>query len=173
VAADGEPTLSGWKQPRPDGFTKATPEAVRDHAQRIGHDLAPNRAFDQSRRLGSDGWPGRYQASHAEKQQALTAPDHPIAVSKPMCPDCQEFFLRHAIHTGRPQVVTDPDGTRLFHPDGRIIPNPGPKDFPPPPPPPPQPPASPDSSGRTGTLVGAAAGADVGWNLTGTKAGGG
>jgi hypothetical protein len=86
VAADGEPTLSGWKQPRPDGFTHATPEAVRDYAQRIGHDLARNRAFDQSRRLGSDGWPGRYQASHAEKQQALTAPDHPIAVSNRCAP---------------------------------------------------------------------------------------
>ena len=170
VAADGEPTLSGWKLPRPDGFTHATPEDVRDHAQRIGHDLTPNRARDQSWR--SDGWPGKYQASHAEKQQALTAPDHPIAVSKPMCPDCQEFFRRQAIHTGRPQVVTDPDGTRLFHPDGRIIPNPGPKDFGSAPPAS-APPTSPDSSGREGALVGAAAGADVGWNLTGTRAGGG
>ena len=165
AAADGEPTLSGWKLPRPGGFTHATPEAVRDHAQRIGHDLTPNRARDQSSR--PDGWPGRYQASHAEKQQALTAPDHPIAVSKPMCPDCQEFFRRQAIHTGRPQIVTDPDGTRLFHPDGRIIPNPGPKDFGPAPPASPQPPISPDSSGRDGALVGAAAGADAGWNLPG------
>ena len=160
VAADGKPTLSGWKQPRPDGFGHATPEAVRDHARRIGHDLTPNRARDQSWR--SDGWPGKYQASHAEKQQALTAPDHPIAVTKPMCPDCQEFLRRQAIDTGRPQVVTDPDGTRLFHPDGRIIPNPGPKDFGPAPPTSPQPPTSPDSLGRDGTLVGAAAGADVG-----------
>jgi hypothetical protein len=166
VAADGEPTLSGWKQPRPDGFTHATPEAVREYAQRIGHDLAPNRAFDQSRRLGLDGWPGRYQASHAEKQQALTAPDHPIAVTKPMCADCQEFFRRHAIHTGRPQVVTDPDGTRLFHPDGRIIPNPGPNDFRPTPP---QPPSTPESVGRDRVLVGAAAGADVGWNTPGQE----
>jgi hypothetical protein len=169
VAADGEPTLSGWKQPRPDGFTHATPESVRDYAQRIGHDLAPNRAFDQSRRMGSDGWPGRYQASHAEKQQALTAPDHPIAVTKPMCPDCVEFFHRHAIHTGRPQIVTDPDGTRLFHPDGRIIPNPGPKDLGPAPPTPPQPPTSPDGVGRDGVKVGAAAGATAGWNIPGQE----
>ena len=171
VAADGEPTLSGWKLPRPDGFTHATPEAIRDHARRIGHDLTPNRARDQSSRL--DGWPGKYQASHAEKQQALTAPDHPIAVTKPMCPDCREFFRRHAIDSGRPQVVTDPDGTRLFHPDGRIIPNPGPKDFGPAPPTSSPPPTSPDSSGRKGALVGAAAGADVGWTLTGTRAGDG
>ena len=104
--------MSGWKLPRPDGFTHATPEAIRDHARRIGHDLTPNRARDQSSRL--DGWPGKYQASHAEKQQALTAPDHPIAVTKPMCPDCREFFRRHAIDSGHPQVVTDPDGRRLF-----------------------------------------------------------
>ena len=142
---------------------------MRDHARRIGHDLTPNRARDQSWR--SDGWPGKYQASHAEKQQALTAPDHPIAVSKPMCPDCQEFFRRQAIDTGRPQVVTDPDGARLFHPDGRIIPDPGPKDFGPAPPTSPQPPAPPDSFVRDGTLVGAAAGADVGWQVTGTRAG--
>jgi hypothetical protein len=169
VAADGEPTLSGWKQPRPDGFTHATPEAVRDHARRIGHTLRREGANDQVWR--PDSWPGRYQASHAEKQQVLTAPDHPIAVTKPMCSDCQEFFRRHAIHTGRPQIVTDPDGTRLFHPDGRIIPNPGPKDFGPAPPTSPQPPTSPDSPGRDGAMVGAAAGADAGWDLTGTRAG--
>jgi hypothetical protein len=86
TAADGRPTLSGWKQPQPDGFTRATPEAVRDHARRIGHDLTPDPARDQTWRQGSDGWPGKYQAPHAEKQQALTAPDHPIGVSKPMCP---------------------------------------------------------------------------------------
>jgi hypothetical protein len=129
---------------------------------------APNRAFDQSRRLGSDGWPGRYQASHAEKQQALTAPDHPIAVTKPMCADCQGFFRRQAIHTGRPQIVTDPDGTRLFHPDGRIIPNPGPNDFRPTPP---QPPGTPQSVGRDRVMVGAAAGVEVGWNLPATRTG--
>jgi hypothetical protein len=162
AAADGKPTLSGWKQPRPDGFTHATPEAVREYAQRIGHTLRREGANDQAWR--PDGWPGRYQASHAEKQQALTAPNHPIAVTKPMCPDCIEFFRRHAIHTGQPQVVTDPDGTRLFHPDGRIIPNPGPKDFGPAPPTPPGPP---DGVGREGVKVGAAAGADVGWNLPG------
>jgi hypothetical protein len=127
TAADGRLTLSGWKQPQPDGFTRATPEAVRDHARRIGHDLTPDPARDQTWRQGSDGWPGKYQAPHAEKQQALTAPDHPIGVSKPMCPDCVEFFRRHATHTGQPQIVTDPDGTRLFHPDGRIIPNPDPR----------------------------------------------
>jgi hypothetical protein len=84
-----------------------------------------------------------------------------------MCADCREFFRRHAIDSGRPQIVTDPDGTRLFHPDGRIIPNPGPKDFGP------TPPTSPGNLGRDGALVGAAAGADVGWDLTGTRAGGG
>jgi len=77
-----------------------------------------------------------------------------------------EFFRRHAIHTGRPQVVTDPDGTRLFHPDGRIIPNPGPNDFRPTPP---QPPSTPESVGRDRVLVGAAAGADVGWSTPGQE----
>jgi hypothetical protein len=42
----------------------------------------------------------------------------------------------------------------LTHPDGRIIPNPGPKDFGPAPP---QPPTSSDGLGREGAMVGAAA----------------
>jgi hypothetical protein len=128
TAADGMPTLSGWAQPRPGGFAHATPEAVRDYARRIGHDLEPDPVADQTGR--PDGFPGKYQASHAEKQQALTAPGHPIAVSKTMCPDCVEFFAKHAIHSRQPQIVTDPNGTRLFNPDGRVIMNPGPDDFP-------------------------------------------
>lgn len=80
-----------------------------------------------------------------------------------MCSDCVAFFRRHAIHSGRPQVVTDPDGTRLFHPDGRIIPSPGLRDFEP------APPVAPDGVRRDEVMVGAAAGAGVGWNLPGQE----
>jgi hypothetical protein len=169
VAADGEPTLSGWKQPRPDGFTHATPEAVRDYAQRIGPRprTEPRVRPEPASGLGrlARQVPGLACREAAGAHRARP----PDRRQQPMCSDCVEFFRRHAIHTGRPQIVTDPDGTRLFQPDGRIIPNPGPRDLGPAPPPSPQAPPSPDGVGRDGVMVGAAAGATAGWNIPGQE----
>jgi hypothetical protein len=117
VATDGEKTLSGWQgktNSRPEGFSEVTPEQVSDYSSKIGHDLKPH-ILDQK---SSGGWSGKYNASHAEKQLAILRPGEPIAVSEKMCPDCVEFFQKHAQYTGKPQIVTDPTGTRIFHPDG-------------------------------------------------------
>jgi len=95
------------------------PRAVRDYADRIGHPLRAEPFGDQTNR--PDGWPGKYNASHAEKQQALTSPGHPVGVTRPMCPDCQGFFQKHAIASAKEQLVTDPEVSRLFLPDGRVI----------------------------------------------------
>jgi hypothetical protein len=127
-ASNGDPTLSGWQQPHRDGYTGAAPEDVRQLSDEIGHQLSPH-LHDQLNR--PDGFPGKYHASHAEKQQALTSPGSDIAVTRPMCPDCVDFHRKLAEHTGRPQVVTDPNSTRLFLPGGDVVESPTLGDFPP------------------------------------------
>ncbi|MGH9277708.1 MAG: hypothetical protein ACRD12_06325 [Acidimicrobiales bacterium] len=117
AASDGERTLSGWQQPRPAGFAEANPEEVLELSREIGHELQPSGGLDQVRR---GGFVGKHKASHAEKQLAIRRPNDPIAVSEPMCPDCQGFFQRLAIHRNRTQVVTDPDGTYIFRADGTV-----------------------------------------------------
>ncbi|HKV38183.1 MAG TPA: PAAR domain-containing protein [Blastocatellia bacterium] len=119
VASDGEKTLSGWQgktNVRPDGFADVPPEQVRDYSQKIGHDLEPN-FLDQK---SQGGWDGKFNAAHAEKQLAVSNPNEPIGVSSPMCDDCINFYQKQAQFTGKAQIVTDPDGTRIFYPDGSI-----------------------------------------------------
>jgi hypothetical protein len=117
TASDDLQTLSGWTQPRPDGFAGKSPDEIRAYSDQIGHDLRASGRFDQ---IDRGGWSGKYQASHAEKQGALVSPDDPLGVSKEMCTDCQDFFSRHAQQRGRPQIVTDPKVTRIFWPDGLV-----------------------------------------------------
>ena len=125
AASDGGQTLSGWTQPRPAGFSGATPEEVRDLANEIGHELQHTGGLDQVRR---GGFPGQSKASHAEKQLAVLRPNDPIAVSEPMCGDCRGFFQRLAVHHDRRQVVTDPAGTWIFRPQATVefVPKEGP-----------------------------------------------
>jgi len=113
AASDGEKTLSGWKKPRPNGYGDATPEEVVAMSKEIGHELKPHR-----RDLD---FPGQYYASHAEKQLSLTRPNEPIGASRRMCADRQAYFSKLAKSRGADQVVTDPDGMRIFRPDGSFI----------------------------------------------------
>jgi len=83
-------------------------------SQNIGHSLKPAGALDQ-------GVPGRYNASHAEKKMSILSPNQPVAVSRPMCPDCQEYFHLLAQYTQHIQVVADPQIIRIFRPDGSVI----------------------------------------------------
>lgn len=38
-----------------------------------------------------------------------------------MCLDCQMFFKKLAKHRGKPVVVADPSGIRVFMPDGSVF----------------------------------------------------
>ncbi len=115
-AADGpeaDLTQSGWGHSEGDGIALVSTDAVAARCDEIGHALKPSGASD-------NGEPGRYNASHAEKQQAIARPNEPVGVSNPMCSDCKNFFSKLAQSTGRQQVVTDPDVTRVFNPDGTV-----------------------------------------------------
>lgn len=115
-------SVSGWKplptKHAPLGYAQKTPEEVRNYCEKIGHNLQENGGCDQT---NAGGWPGKYHASHAEKQMALLKHNEPIGVSEVMCPDCQAFFRAHAAHTNQVQCVTDPDATRVFFPDGTVV----------------------------------------------------
>jgi len=112
VASDGEKTLSGWGENKPDGYARASAESVKAKSEEIGHELEPH-PYDRD-------FEGQYHASHAEKQLSIVKPDDPIGVSKPMCSDCQNYFSKLAGATGKDQVVTDPDGTWIFYADGTV-----------------------------------------------------
>jgi len=116
VASDGEKTLSGWTN-KPPGYADVDPVHVVHLSNQNGHELRSGGAQDQ---INNGGFPGKYNASHAEKQMTVASPDEPVGVSKPMCRDCQDYFAAQAQETGRPQVVTDPEVTRVFWPDGSI-----------------------------------------------------
>ena len=124
VGSDGNKTLSGWKPENvPEGFASAKPSQVAELSDEIGHKLKPSALDNLTKSDGTidpDAFPGRYYASHAEKQLAVTNPNEPIAVTRPMCKDCYVFYQKLAQSRNSPQVVTDPDVTRVFWPDGTV-----------------------------------------------------
>ena len=116
-----------------EGFAPVDPGDVRTHGGEIGHEFTPH-AYDPKKPKGKGAAepapsaeaapdePGGplYHEVHAEKKAALVAEGEQIAVSKPMCPDCQRFFGKQAEKLKADQIVTDPDCTRVFHPDGTV-----------------------------------------------------
>jgi hypothetical protein len=74
------------------------------------------------------GDPGSYNACHGEMQAAAAQPGKGIGVSQDMCPNCGgNAAPQIARNTGQPVVITDPEGTHVFHPDGSYH---GPDDHP-------------------------------------------
>jgi hypothetical protein len=106
----GNRALSGWTDA--PGFNIQATDDVMRTSERIGHRLQRAGAFDR-------GEPGRYFASHAEKQLAVSSPE-PIAVSSPMCHNCYDFMRKLAIDEGRVIPVEDPVFTRWFYPSGKV-----------------------------------------------------
>lgn len=68
--------------------------------------------------VNNGGFEGKYNSSHAEKQLLTERPNEPTGVSRPMCSDCQGFASKQAVATGQDVVVSDPNGTHVFYPDG-------------------------------------------------------
>jgi hypothetical protein len=125
VGADGQPTLSGWSLPRPIGLAYASPEAARAYAAGIGFTFEPQPPYYQIRDQlhRPDGWPGKFNASHAEIQQHLLGPGTPIGVTMAMCDSCVSFFQRAAAFENQTLVVADPATVRIFlpQPEGVMI----------------------------------------------------
>jgi len=113
-APDGTQTVSGW------GNDVHSLDKVKALSEEIGQPLSPTPALD------APGYPGSYNLSHAEKQLAVIRPNQPIGVSRVMCLHCQQFFQRLANATGRPQIVADPSGIRIFVPQGTVASGPNP-----------------------------------------------
>ncbi len=131
VATDGKTTMSGFegKNPRglPERYSEATPAQLRAYSEKIGHDLAAKMEFydgldgDGNSLPGADGWAGKFNSTHTEKQLGFLSPNDPISVNKPMCPDCRNFFRKQATFLGQDQTVADPNGTWVYQPDRTVI----------------------------------------------------
>ncbi|VBB06149.1 phage late control gene d protein (gpd) [Lucifera butyrica] len=114
-ASNGKKTMSGWDGKTtiaPTECTRVEPREVMDYSEEIGHKLKNSGSNDH-------GIPGQFQACHAEKQLSLLT-DSPIGVNRKMCTDCQGYFQKHAAYTGEEKFVTDPEMTRIFHPNGEV-----------------------------------------------------
>ncbi|WDF54386.1 hypothetical protein [Mucilaginibacter sp. KACC 22063] len=116
VATDGIKAVSGWKE-SPGGYTDVPPKKVKSYSDEIGHSPKKAGAMDQIKQGGFDG---KYNSSHAEKKVLVNSPNEPVGVSRPMCVDCQSFAQKQAIATGKEVIVSDPEGTRIFNPDGTV-----------------------------------------------------
>ncbi|MFZ5445611.1 MAG: DUF4157 domain-containing protein [Myxococcota bacterium] len=107
-APDGTTRTSGW------GSDVDSLKPVEELSGRIGHQAEPHFTDPPGR-------PGWYHYSHAEKQLAAARPGKPIGVSRVMCLDCQTFFAKLATSTGKPVVVADPAGVRVFLPGQPMV----------------------------------------------------
>ncbi len=116
VAHDEIKTLSGWSD-KPEGYTDVSPDKVKQYSGEICHEPSKAGAMDQKHNGGFDG---KYNSSHAEKQLLTEKPNEPVGVSRPMCKDCQNFASKQAQATGKNVIVSDPDGVRIFKPDGSV-----------------------------------------------------
>ena len=116
TSSDHSQTLSGWSENRRSktGFQKPNVDEVLAKQEEIGHPV---------KRAGmrDNGVPGQYYASHAERQESITAKEPAIGVAKELCDDCPGCFSRLAQYEGRCWYVTDPDGTWIFYPDGTVV----------------------------------------------------
>ena len=114
VSADRVQSLSGWGlDRRPGGFQDPNVDEVLRVTDDMGYPRTVKDDWDH-------GEPGRYYASHAERQEALTAERPAIGVSKKLCEDCPGWFRHFAQYRGRTWYVTDPDGTWAFYTDGSV-----------------------------------------------------
>lgn len=124
VASDGIVTLSGWKEEdrKNYNFNNVQYQEVMDYYNTMkpkykvdthGRDtIRYGRGLKQTK----ETVPGRYFASHAERQQAVRDPNKPIGITEEMCNNCKKFFHAHANYQGVPQVVSEPDKTLIFYP---------------------------------------------------------
>ena len=102
---EGEPIKSGW-----GGDNAAATEQAQVEGMENGHETQPH-PFDQ-------GTEGQFESSHSERQAAAGTSDQHFASSKDLCAQCQSWFSNRAVVEGRPQFVADPQGVRVFTPDG-------------------------------------------------------
>lgn len=130
LTSDKDPYISGSK-PVP-GFEDVDPHDTRAVFDPNGAKAAADpdgskgtNPFPPAPGCVDNGDPGSYHAGHAEIKAAADQPGEPIGVSKPMCDNCQNAMSQHAQDTGQTIVVSDPDDTHVFHPNGHqeTIPN--------------------------------------------------
>jgi hypothetical protein len=112
--AGGQRTVSGWTEQAGFVNSNTATNEVMALSRQMGYDIPAAGAMD-------NGVPGRFFASHAETQMAAMHPNQPIAVSREMCQQCQNWFSALARHRGQNQVVADPRWVRFFRADGTVV----------------------------------------------------
>lgn len=118
IASNGKITLSGFDgatKKAPKEFTRVPLDQIFDYSKKIGHELPAKKP-----KFLDNGIAGSWNACHAEKQLSLLT-DEPIGISRDMCSNCITYFQKHAIHSNKVKITTDPIKTRLFFPSGEIL----------------------------------------------------
>lgn len=76
--------------------------------------------FDPPAHASDGGRPGYEFAGRAEIKFAVLRPDEPFGVSSAIPAESRTFFLKLAEHRQAMQVLTDPTGTYVFEPGGKV-----------------------------------------------------
>ncbi|MEN3615932.1 hypothetical protein AAH979_41425 [Plantactinospora sp. ZYX-F-223] len=113
-AAGGDQGTSGWA-----GEKEAAAERARIEGNRAGHETSEH-AFDPA------GEEGKYECSHSERHAAAGTNRQIFGSSKSVCESCRDWFSHRAESQEAPQFIGDPDGVRVFEPDGsrHLMPHP-------------------------------------------------
>lgn len=102
-------TLSGYGADVPTPFVRPT----------LGQTLAVQNSVGKDRVasfMDNNAGLGAYNLSHAEKQAYVLNPSGLITVTRPVCADCTEFFMRAAQTTGQQITVVGPEGANFYGP---------------------------------------------------------
>ncbi|WP_232023061.1 hypothetical protein [Actinomyces viscosus] len=113
VSANGVKSLSGWSLDRPGGFQGPNVDEVLQVTDEMG--------FPRRQDFRDHGIDGQYDASHAERQEAVAADEPYIGVTRDVCENCEDWYRAFAKHRQQDWYVTDPTGTWFFRSDGTSL----------------------------------------------------
>jgi hypothetical protein len=104
--------VSGFMRNRMSKLFRSKYEKIKDVSFDTVKEGSPGYEFPNSGRRDNNV-AGSSKGCHAEKQVIAETGD-PTGVSKPMCKSCQKYAQNRAETTGKPVVVAEPGGVRVY-----------------------------------------------------------
>lgn len=112
VASDRIMAVSGFVKDRISNLFRTKHIEIKDVSFETVKEGSPGYKFTNSGKRDNN-IAGSNKGCHAEKQVIAETGD-PTGVSKPMCKSCQQYAQNRAETTGKPVVVAEPGGVRIY-----------------------------------------------------------
>ncbi|MBN2533273.1 MAG: DUF4157 domain-containing protein [Spirochaetales bacterium] len=116
--SDGTKIYSGYGAVDSNDFTIT--KQVLNKENEIGHTI---RGSYTDAKIGDTPLKGSYYACHAEKKMSILAPNKPIVIKGPstVCFDCEEYFIKLAKYTNKPQIIVNTKNINIFIPGEEVL----------------------------------------------------